>query len=140
LKAEDAWVVLEIGETRLAVFRRARNDETGVDVGVDVARSTAAAAVRSAAEAKPALRAEPITPAELAVLRAIFEGKSNAAIAHERGTSPRTIANQVASIFRKHGVRSRGELVARYLATASPSIARSPSPSPPSSPSSRSPS
>lgn len=84
-------VVLEVGETRLAVVRR------GVRVRADDA----------------------LTDAELVVLRGIFAGKSNAAIALERGTSPRTIANQVASIFRKHGVRSRSELVARYLAAAS---------------------
>lgn len=34
-------------------------------------------------------------------------------IARRRGTSPRTVANQIASIFRKHGVGSRAELVAR---------------------------
>lgn len=35
---------------------------------------------------------------------------SNAEIAERRGTSPRTVANQVASLFRKLGVASRSEL------------------------------
>src|SRR5437868_5669537 len=56
-----------------------------------------------------------LTSAEEIVMKAIFEGKSNDAIARERGTSVRTIANQVASIFRKHRVSSRRELVACYL-------------------------
>lgn len=56
-----------------------------------------------------------LTSAEAKVMKALFEGKSNDDIARERGTSPRTIANQIASIFRKHGVGSRAELVARYL-------------------------
>jgi DNA-binding CsgD family transcriptional regulator len=35
---------------------------------------------------------------------------SNAAIARARQTSVRTVANQVASLFRKTGARSRDEL------------------------------
>lgn len=63
------------------------------------------------------LGAQRLTAAEEFVARGVFDGKSNDAIARERGTSPRTVANQVASVFRKHGVSSRAELVARYLAT-----------------------
>jgi DNA-binding NarL/FixJ family response regulator len=40
---------------------------------------------------------------------------SNAAIARERKTSVRTVANQVASLFRKTGARSRAE-IARIVA------------------------
>jgi DNA-binding NarL/FixJ family response regulator len=58
-----------------------------------------------------------LTSAEENVVRAIFEGKSNEEIARDRGTSSRTVANQVASIFRKHGVTSRRQLVAHYLST-----------------------
>ena len=63
-----------------------------------------------------------LTAAEEIVMQGIFEGKSNDEIARVRGTSPRTIANQIASIFKKHGVTSRRELVARYL-DATPSTA-----------------
>ena len=52
-----------------------------------------------------------LTRAELAVATALIEGASNREIAAARGSSVRTVANQVASIFRKLGVRSRGELV-----------------------------
>lgn len=55
-----------------------------------------------------------LSSAEQAVVAAIFAGKSNADIAKERGTSVRTVANQVASIFRKLGVKSRAQLVAMW--------------------------
>jgi DNA-binding CsgD family transcriptional regulator len=48
---------------------------------------------------------------ESEVLLQLLEGLSNEEIATERGVSARTVANQVASVFRKLGVSSRGELV-----------------------------
>jgi DNA-binding NarL/FixJ family response regulator len=56
-----------------------------------------------------------LTDAERAVVAAVLEGRTNAAIASMRGTSPRTIANQVAAVFRKLGVRSRTELATKFL-------------------------
>ena len=53
-----------------------------------------------------------LTRAEQAVVRAIFDGASNAEIAGARGTSARTVANQIAAIFAKVGASSRAELVA----------------------------
>lgn len=58
-----------------------------------------------------------LTGAEREVLRQVLAGLSNPEIACRRGRSPRTIANQVASIFGKLAVSSRLELFAR-LATA----------------------
>ena len=54
-----------------------------------------------------------LTEAERDVVTGILRGESNGAIANRRGTHARTVANQVAGIFRKLGVRSRSELVAR---------------------------
>ena len=54
-----------------------------------------------------------LTPAERQVALAALAGLSNADIARMRGSSPRTVANQLAAIFRKLGVRSRTELAAR---------------------------
>lgn len=54
--------------------------------------------------------AEPLTAAEREVAAMIVDGMSNAEIARARGKSVRTIANQVASAFRKLGVGSRVEL------------------------------
>jgi DNA-binding NarL/FixJ family response regulator len=42
----------------------------------------------------------------------MLEGRSNAEIARDRGTCARTVANQIASMFRKLGVQSRAELAA----------------------------
>ena len=56
-----------------------------------------------------------LSAAEREVARLVLEGNSNAAIARERGTSPRTVANQLAALYRKLGVRSRAELAARVI-------------------------
>ena len=54
-----------------------------------------------------------LTPSERDVAARALRGQSNAAIARERETSLRTIANQLASIYAKLGVRSRRELCAK---------------------------
>jgi DNA-binding CsgD family transcriptional regulator len=56
-----------------------------------------------------------LTAAERQVALAVLSGLSNADIARMRGSSPRTVANQLATIFRKLGVRSRSELASRAL-------------------------
>jgi len=61
-----------------------------------------------------------LTDTEAAIARDILLGLSNAAIASKRGTAVRTIANQVASIFRKLEVRSRLELSLYALAGRHP--------------------
>jgi DNA-binding NarL/FixJ family response regulator len=55
----------------------------------------------------------PLTTAERAILAFLLEGRTNDEIAGARGRSPRTVANQVASIFRKLGVASRRELLSK---------------------------
>lgn len=62
-----------------------------------------------------------LTGTEAAIAHDILLGLSNAAIASKRGTAVRTIANQVASIFRKLQVRSRLELSLYALAGRHPS-------------------
>jgi len=54
-----------------------------------------------------------LTRAQLEVARSIVRGESNAAIARRRGTSVRTVANQVASILRRLGVASRAQVAAK---------------------------
>ncbi|HEY1695349.1 MAG TPA: helix-turn-helix transcriptional regulator [Polyangiaceae bacterium] len=56
-------------------------------------------------------RCADLTPAELEVARCAVSGMSNRTIARWRGSSVRTVANQLASVFRKLGVGSRAELV-----------------------------
>lgn len=53
-----------------------------------------------------------LTIAEREVLALAVEGLSNAEIARRRRRSPCTIANQMAALFRRLGVRSRFELIA----------------------------
>lgn len=58
---------------------------------------------------------ETLTPIERAVALDAVAGLSNAAIAKKRERSVRTIANQLASIYRKLGVGSRAELCALVI-------------------------
>ena len=63
--------------------------------------------------------ATPVVPAERSRLtrteaplaRALARGLTNAAIAGARGVSVRTVANQLAALYRKLGVASRREAV-----------------------------
>ena len=59
---------------------------------------------------------ESLSNAEAEVVRLVLDGHSTKVIAALRRTSPRTIANQLAMIYRKLGVNSRTEL-ASALAT-----------------------
>ena len=55
-----------------------------------------------------------LSQAEREVVELALSGMSNGQIARTRGCSARTVANQLASAFRKVGVRSRAELAARF--------------------------
>lgn len=54
-----------------------------------------------------------LTEAEQSVVALVLDGHDNASIAAARSRSPRTVANQLARIFRKLGVSSRAELAAK---------------------------
>lgn len=69
--------------------------------------------VVSSVPAVPCQLPADLSSAERDVLRCVLRGDSNAQVAASRHTAVRTAANQVASIFRKIGVASRAELVAR---------------------------
>ena len=69
-----------------------------------------AVAVLSGPSRARALR-EQLTVAERDIVDGIVRGESNRSIALRRGTSIRTVANQVATVFQKLRVMSRGELV-----------------------------
>lgn len=65
--------------------------------------------------AHAAPRVDALSPAEQEVLVFLLRGWSIADVAAARGTSPRTTANQIASIYRKAGVGSRATLAAKLL-------------------------
>jgi DNA-binding NarL/FixJ family response regulator len=58
---------------------------------------------------------EVLPAAELAVIRSLVEGLSYQEIARRRGTSTRTIANQISAVFRRLRVSGRNELVQRLF-------------------------
>ncbi|HLK36962.1 MAG TPA: helix-turn-helix transcriptional regulator [Polyangiaceae bacterium] len=51
-----------------------------------------------------------LSASERCVAELVLEGRSNNEIAGLRSTSVRTVANQIAAVFRKLNVRSRREL------------------------------
>ncbi|MBS2011516.1 MAG: helix-turn-helix transcriptional regulator [Deltaproteobacteria bacterium] len=61
---------------------------------------------------------EGLSAAEQEVLALVLDGHDTRAIAEARGTASRTTSNQVASIFKKLGVRSRAELAAKLMGSA----------------------
>lgn len=67
--------------------------------------------------------AERLTLTEQKVLLQVISGEDNREIATKRGTSARTVANQVAVLFRKFGTFSRTELAARSLGVARETLA-----------------
>jgi DNA-binding NarL/FixJ family response regulator len=68
--------------------------------------------------AEPSVAA--LTPGERRIAEAVLGGLSNADIGRLRGTSTRTVANQLQNLYRKLGVRSRTELAARFGPALSP--------------------
>lgn len=57
-----------------------------------------------------------LTASEREIVALVLDGRSGQEIAALRGRSYRTIANQLATIYRKFGVNSRTELVAALSA------------------------
>lgn len=56
-----------------------------------------------------------LSESEQVVARALIAGSSNAEIARARGTSIKTVANQLYSMYRKLHVKTREELVAKLV-------------------------
>ena len=83
--------------------------------GISVATLTVEGEVFAVFEwcATPPPQLARLTAAERHVLEQLRAGASNRAIARARGSSVRTVANQVASLLRKLGAGSRFELIQR---------------------------
>ncbi len=56
-----------------------------------------------------------LSPSEQQIVRSLLRGASYAQVAGERRTSVRTVANQVAALYKKLGISSRSELEHRLL-------------------------
>jgi DNA-binding CsgD family transcriptional regulator len=70
-----------------------------------------------------------LTAAEREVASLAVAGCSHAEIAARRGTSKRTVANQLGALYRKLRLASRNELINWWVAHEEP-----PAPSPPAAP------
>jgi DNA-binding NarL/FixJ family response regulator len=81
----------------------------GVGAQVDLAIARTAPAARSLAN---------LSNAERSIVTDLLSGKRIPAIALERGTSPRTVAHQIGSVYRKLGTSSRRELLALLAVTS----------------------
>ena len=55
-----------------------------------------------------------LSPAEAVVVAGVARGLSNKEIARELGKSPATVKNQLVSVYRKLGVRSRIRLMVMF--------------------------
>lgn len=64
---------------------------------------------------RPTRDHEALSAAEREIVALLVEGCTYAEIASDRGTSLGTVKKQIASAYRKLGVGSRAELVARWL-------------------------
>lgn len=67
-----------------------------------------------------------LSDAEREVARLAAGGRTNTEIAEARGTSPRTVANQMAAVLHKLGVDSRRALMVRYVRGGTPSAEHRP--------------
>jgi DNA-binding NarL/FixJ family response regulator len=97
--AEDAAAVSGVRNARFEPF-----DGLSACGHLAIARLTPPVTVRAAS----------LSDAECAIVKGLLGGKRIAAIARERGTSPRTVAHQITSTYQKLGVSSRRELLALF--------------------------
>lgn len=100
-------------ETHAARLARAGHSNKVIAIELGVSEATVSRMLRgreraSAAQiARGAARAAQLSAAERAVAALAARGRTNRAIAAARSTSPRTIANQLASVYGKLRVSSR---------------------------------
>jgi DNA-binding CsgD family transcriptional regulator len=96
-----------LGATDAVVLAGARS--TRFEQLTDVGSGSRLAMAR---QARTAQFLAPLSSAERAIVAELLIGRSVAEVAQSRGTSPRTVAHQVTSLYAKLGVSSHRELVA----------------------------
>lgn len=116
------WIAyeLQLSESTVArllrmALRRIGAGDTAALAGVRTAmfdRLEAPGVALAMARVAPATASGELSAAERSIVSGLLGGKRVAAIARERGTSPRTVSNQLASAYRKLGVSSRREVIA----------------------------
>ncbi len=117
-----SWQVIGIALNRSSgEFTDADRDLLGVLRGPLITalhRATARDQARRALTAVADGKLAELTERELSVLRLVALGRTNGAIAHLLGVSPRTVAKHLQHIYRKLGVSGRA--AAAYRARALP--------------------
>lgn len=103
----------KLGITNIASLAGVRTASFAV-----VVRVTAGVALAVARMTPAAVSLASLSRAERSITTDLLNGKPRAAIARERGTSPRTVATQITSIYQKLKVSSRRELVARLMCSS----------------------
>jgi DNA-binding CsgD family transcriptional regulator len=98
-------------ETRLTTEAEALGVELGVESTLQLSRVGDVIVISADTPVFPT----ELSDSERAVARALIAGSSNAEIARVRGTSVKTVANQLYAMYRKLGVSTREELVARLV-------------------------
>ena len=68
----------------------------------------------------PTERTTGLTATEVVIADLVARGRSNAEVAGELGISPRTVEWNLTRIYRKLGVRTRGQLAERLSRAATP--------------------
>ena len=101
-RGASAYIVKSVNPVDLPSVLRQAIDET-VYTAIGLADDSSASAAKAAG----------LTTRELAILTALAQGKSNAAIAKELWVAPQTVKFHLTNIYRKLGVANRTE-AARY--------------------------
>jgi len=87
--------------------------ETGIDLRAWTLEVAGATVAVVSAPARGRSLTGTLTTAERDIVAGLVRGESNRGIAARRGTSERTVANQIAALFQKLHVMSRAELLVR---------------------------
>ncbi len=104
----------ELAVSASAVSRAAQTTAGKLGVRSRVEVAARFAALRRA-PGHPSAELGALSPAERVVVGLVTRGHSDAEVALARGSSPRTVQNQLQQIYRKLGVHSRTELAARFF-------------------------
>jgi DNA-binding CsgD family transcriptional regulator len=92
-------------------------DELAAEPWTERARAELRATGETMRRREPEERDE-LTPQELQIALQVAEGKTNKDVAAALFLSPKTIEFHLKRVYRKLGVRSRGELIRRFAASA----------------------
>jgi DNA-binding CsgD family transcriptional regulator len=113
---KEIAIALGVGLSTVSTFARRARGKIGCRAGTEALATTTADA-----EARRCALFAKLTASECDIAADLLIGCSYAEIARRRAASPRTIAAQCSSIFRKCGVAGRRALAAAMLHGSAPS-------------------